>query len=65
VVQINDAMPTVLFRCPATALHVQAWIDEDSEISGDYRAVQCIACNRVHVFNFKTGRVVGDDTPVE
>ena len=26
-----------------------------------YQSFQCIACTRVHLFNLKTGKVLGDD----
>ena len=52
-------MGVYLFRCPSTGFRVQAWSEENSEDS--YEAMTCIACQRVHLVNPKTGRVAGDN----
>jgi hypothetical protein len=54
-------VPPVLFRCPSTALLVQAWVDENSRLTDHYETISCAACNGFHLFNHQTGSVVGDD----
>ena len=53
-------MPPFLFRCPATGLNVQGWSAE--ELSEDdaetYESVSCLACQRIHLINPKTGEVL-------
>ena len=56
-------MATFLFRCPNTGAHVQGWFaDDGSENNGEtYQSVTCLACQRVHMVNPKSGKVLGDD----
>jgi hypothetical protein len=56
-------MPTpFLYRCPNTGYRVQGFIvEETSEDSESYHAITCIACQRVHLVNPTTGKVVGED----
>lgn len=53
-------MPPFLFRCPTTGLNVQGWSAE--ELSEDdaetYESVSCLACQRIHLINPKTGEVL-------
>jgi hypothetical protein len=50
------------FHCPNTGFQVHAWTKgEDSGASHIYEAVTCIACQRTHLVNFNTGRVLGND----
>jgi hypothetical protein len=57
------AYGAILFRCPNTGHQVQGWIAEDvSEDEEDtYRSVTCLACERMHLVNPKTGKVLGAD----
>ena len=54
-------MGAILFRCPNTGYRVQGWFAEDvSETDEDtYETVTCLACQRVHLVNPKTGKVFG------
>ena len=55
------SMPTFLYRCPNTGYRVQGFVAE--ETSGDsesYEAITCIVCQRVHLVNPRTGKVVGE-----
>ncbi len=55
-------MPAILYRCPHTGSHVQGWIAEvvtDAD-ENTYEPVTCIACQRVHLVNPKTEKVLGD-----
>ena len=55
-------MGSFAFHCPNTGFQVHAWTDgEDSGAGHIYETVTCIACQRIHLINFKTGRVVGND----
>lgn len=55
-------MATFLYRCPYTGQNVQGFIAE--EVSDDvdaYESITCLACQRVHLVNPATGRVIGED----
>jgi len=55
-------MAGITFRCPNTGSYVDAWIEgEDSEADHSYEALTCVACQRVHLVNPKSGRVIGND----
>ncbi len=56
-------MATLIFRCPATGMNVQAWFAEDlSANEGEtYEPITCTACTRVHLVNRATGRALGGD----
>jgi len=55
-------MANFIFRCPDTSFNVQCQVDDDSgEESGDvYEAVRCLACDRLHLINRRTGRLLGE-----
>jgi hypothetical protein len=57
-------MPTFLFRCPKTGLRVQGWIADEPTIADDdsFEPITCHACGQVHLFNPKTGRILGSDS---
>jgi hypothetical protein len=54
-------MGAFIYRCPTTALNVQGWfadeVADDEEMT--YEPVTCLACNRVHLVNRVTGKVLG------
>jgi len=55
-------MGAFLFRCPVTGQNVQGWIADDPTADTDenvYEAVSCLACNRSHLVNRSTRRVLG------
>lgn len=59
-------MPTFLYRCPNTSQTVQGFVaedvPEDSGVSESiYESVTCLACQRVHLVNPATGKVLGVD----
>jgi len=55
-------MGAISFRCPNTGFRVHAWFeDEDSDGNQKYEALTCTACQRVHLVNPKSGRVIGND----
>jgi len=55
-------MAVVLFRCPITRQHVSSWIADDPESDEDrWATISCLACQRVHTINPKTGKVLGAD----
>jgi hypothetical protein len=55
-------MPAFLYRCPNTGYRVQAFVAEDaSDDSEDYQAITCTLCQRVHLVNPTTGKVLGED----
>jgi hypothetical protein len=55
-------MPPFLYRCPNTGYRVQGFVADDTSDDGErYEAVSCIACDRLHYVNPKTGKVLGED----
>jgi len=56
-------MATFVYRCPSTGLNVQGWAaDDPSENNGSpYRTVTCVMCQRVHVVNPSTGKLLSED----
>ena len=51
-----------LFRCPNTGYRVQGFIAEDvSDDLEGYKAITCLACQRTHLVNPTTGKVLGVD----
>jgi hypothetical protein len=55
-------MAPILFRCPTTDRHVQAWFAEDvPENGGAFVPVRCLACDQVRYVSPTTGRVLGID----
>ncbi len=52
-----SGMIAVVYRCPATGLSVDYWF-EAADSSDTYESVTCRACNRVHLVNVTSGRVL-------
>lgn len=50
-------MIPVLYRCPTTGLSIDHWC-EPADKPETYEAVICRACNRVHVVNLASGRLL-------
>ena len=55
-------MAPFLYRCPNTGYRVQGFVVEGvSDEPDDYRAITYLACQRIHLVNPTTGKVLGDD----
>jgi hypothetical protein len=55
-------MQEFLFQCPITGDKVQGSVDENSAVAFPfYAAVECSACQRVHLVDPRTSKVVGED----
>jgi hypothetical protein len=55
-------MGHLVFRCPATSMNVQHWLDEDDAVrENEYEGIICPACTRLHFLNRKTGKLLGHD----
>jgi len=56
-------MAAFLYRCPNTQRRVQGWSADDTSGGEDetYETVTCTACQKVHLVNPATGRVLGVD----
>jgi hypothetical protein len=53
-------MATRVFLCPNTGIRVQGWFaDNGSEDADTYQPMSCLACQRVHLVNPATGKVLG------
>ncbi len=50
-------MIAVVYRCPTTGLSIDHWF-EPADKPETYEGVTCRACNRVHLVNVSTGRVL-------
>ena len=58
-------MPAILFRCTATGVQTQGWIDDAvaAEIGeNEYISIACAACRQAHLINPATGRLLGEET---
>jgi hypothetical protein len=61
-------MIAALYRCPATGLTVDEWITDNQNVTAEtrqetiYDAVICRACNRIHLVNLSTGKVLAATT---
>jgi hypothetical protein len=54
------AMASVMFRCPATSMNVQHWLDDDQDVpENEYEVIACLACTKLHLINRKTGKILG------
>jgi hypothetical protein len=59
---LSDGMATFLYRCPNTGFRVQGYTPEQSSDHADaYEVMTCLACQRVHLVNPATGKVLGED----
>ena len=54
-------MANFIYRCPNTGFYAHAWIDGNDNNDRTYLAVTCPACQRVHLINSKSGKLIGDD----
>jgi hypothetical protein len=51
-----------IFKCPITSQNVQGRLDDLDDVhDGGYRAIVCAACTRLHFFNTKTGKMMGQN----
>ena len=56
------AMATLVYRCPDTGFRVQGYTSEQTSDDYDtWEALTCLVCQRVHLVNPATGRVMGED----
>lgn len=54
-------MTAVIFHCPNVNLRVQGYTADYAAKDDAFVPVTCLACNRVHMVNPKTGKVLGAD----
>jgi hypothetical protein len=55
-------MAALLYRCPNTGFQVQGYSPEQtSDDDSAYEAVTCLVCQRIHLVNPATGKVLGED----
>jgi hypothetical protein len=55
-------MASVIFRCPATSMNVQHWLDDDQDVpENEYEVITCLACTKLHLINRKTGKILGQE----
>ena len=47
-----------MYHCPRTGLMVQGWIADEPMTGETYEPVTCTACDRVHLINPKTGKIL-------
>src|ERR1700720_2285911 len=61
-------MPHAMFRCPATGLNVQTWLDErNPPLPNDtFESIVCPACTRLHFINVSGCKLLGskDDATI-
>jgi hypothetical protein len=57
-------MIAALYRCPTTGLTVDEWVADvpddapESKNKTIFEALTCRACNRIHLVNLSTGKVL-------
>jgi hypothetical protein len=52
-------MTAFTFRCPDTGQIVQGFAAEDeTTVGGQYVAIECLACRRLHLVNPTTGKTL-------
>jgi len=56
-------MGSLVYRCPNTGFHVQAWPENENDHT--YEIVICTACQRAHFIHTKTGKLLGDEEEAE
>jgi hypothetical protein len=56
-------MAPFLYRCPVTGQRVQGWLADDPTADDEdvYETVTCLACNRAHLVNRTTRKVLGTE----
>ncbi len=55
-------MPPFIYRCPNTGYRVQGFTAEEvSEDTDTYQTITCLMCQRVHLVNPATGKVLGEE----
>jgi hypothetical protein len=53
-------MAAFVYKCPITGRNVQGWVADDGDIKNDvHHPVKCIACQRVHLVNPNSRKVLG------
>ena len=58
---LNPGIAPALYRCPTTGLTVDEWVADVVPVSKDdtvYDAITCRACNRIHLVNLSSGKVL-------
>ena len=58
---LEEMSTPFIFKCPATSQNVQGQLDEDAG-DDEYEPMTCPACTRLHFFNRKTGKILGQDS---
>jgi len=53
-------MPPFMYRCPNTGHRVQGFTAEAVSDDNIYQSMTCIMCDRVHLVNPATGKVLGE-----
>jgi hypothetical protein len=54
-------MLTFLYRCPNIGLRVQGFAPDETSDDDTFAPLTCTACERVHMVNPKTEKVLGRD----
>jgi len=58
----NSTMVPFIFTCPATSMNVQHHLEDGEGVpENDYEGIVCPACTRLHFFNRKTGKLLGEE----
>lgn len=52
-------MPAILYTCPVTRDRVSGWVADNPESDNLFETIKCLACQRIHAVNPKTGKVAG------
>ena len=52
-------MGTFTFICPVTGMACHGWTEDEPPAFDYYEAVECVACQRVHLIDPRSGKVAG------
>jgi hypothetical protein len=55
-------MGSFVFVGPTTGLKVQSWASDETLSFDHFEAVECAACQRMHLVNPRTGKVSGSES---
>jgi hypothetical protein len=50
----------IIFKCPRTSMNVQHFLADEPASEGEYKAVVCQACKRVHFIHSISGKLLGE-----
>lgn len=50
----------IIFKCPRTGMNVQHFLADEPTSAGEYKAVVCQACTKLHFIHSSSCKLLGD-----